>query len=41
VGYGLGDGEGLYRNLPYVAVKGLRSNSRRRQTGAGKKASKR
>ena len=41
VGYGLSDGRGLYRNLPYVAVKGLRSNGRRRHTGAGKKASKR
>lgn len=41
VGYGLGDEEGLYRNLPYVAVKGLRSKGRGRQTGAGKKASKR
>jgi hypoxanthine phosphoribosyltransferase len=41
VGYGLGDHVGRYRNLPYVAVKGLRSNGRRRQTDAGKKASKR
>jgi hypoxanthine phosphoribosyltransferase len=41
VGYGLGDGRGMYRNLSYVAVKGLRPNGRRRHTDARKKASKR
>jgi hypoxanthine phosphoribosyltransferase len=41
VGYGLSDDRGLCRNLSYVAVKGLRSKSRRRHTGAGEKASKR
>lgn len=42
VGYGLSGERGLYRNLPYVAVRGLRSNSRRRhQKGSSGKASKR
>jgi hypoxanthine phosphoribosyltransferase len=39
VGYGLSGERGLYRNLPYVAVKGLRS-ARVRGVSARKKASK-
>ena len=41
VGYGLSDNRGLSRNLPYVAVKGLRTKIRGRHRDAGGKASKR
>jgi hypoxanthine-guanine phosphoribosyltransferase len=40
VGYGLSGEGGLYRNLPYVASRGLRASGRIRRSGARKKASR-
>jgi hypoxanthine phosphoribosyltransferase len=39
VGYGLSGQRGLYRNLPYVAVRGARAGSRGRQAGVRGNAS--